>query len=82
MLKKKREKKRQTRTFRRRKFLKISLIYFILFTALLSMVDYYAWMAFPFGRMMLAALAVAVVMGWLHVKKGWHDHADDIAEYL
>ena len=77
-----RHKNKSHRTFRWRKFVKITLIYFVLFTALLSMVDYYALMVFNFGWMMLAAFGVAVIMGWLHIKNGWHDHADDIAEYI
>ena len=80
--KQKSHKKSHSKTFRRKKFIKITLIYFVLFTALLSMVDYYALMVFNFGWMMLAALVVAVIMGWLHIKNGWHDHADDIAEMI
>ncbi len=82
MKKTKNTKQKSHKTFRRKKFIKITLIYFVLFTALLSMVDYYALMVFNFGWMMLGALIVAVVMGWLHIKNGWHDHADDIAEMI
>ncbi len=72
----------KTRKFRTTKFLKVSLIYFLLFTALLGMVDYYAMMAYSMWVVMAIALPAALVLGYLHVKKGRHDHVDDIAEEL
>ncbi len=70
------------RRFRTTKFLKVSFIYFLLFTALLGMVDYYAMMAYSMWVVMAIALPAALVLGYLHVKRGKHDHVDDIAEEL
>ncbi len=70
------------RRFRTTKFLKVSFIYFLLFTALLGMVDYYAMMAYSMWVVTAIALPAALVLGYLHVKKGKHDHVDDIAEEL
>jgi len=69
--------------FRLLKFLKVSLVYFFLFIALFSMVDYYAMMAFNVMWFVVPSLIAAFGFGFYHVKYGKRDHVDDIAnEFL
>jgi hypothetical protein len=76
------QKPGKPKKFRTTKFLKVSLIYFLLFVALLGMVDYYAMMAYSMWLVVIIALPAALILGYWHVKKGKHDHVDDIAEEL
>ncbi|WP_353662861.1 hypothetical protein [Hydrogenimonas sp. SS33] len=75
-------KTKKQRPFRWRHFWKVSVIYFILFTAIFGMVDYYALMAFNFLWFLLLAALLGVGLGYLHTKVGKHDHVDEVAEEL
>jgi len=70
------------RKFRMLKFLKVSLVYFFLFVALFSMIDYYAMMAFNVMWFVVPSLVAAFGLGFYHVKYGKRDHVDDIANEL
>ncbi len=78
--KNKRAAGKKKRTFRPRKFFKVSFVYFLLFTALLGMVDYYAWMEFNFVWFIAFAAILAMAIGYYHVRYGTRDHVDDIAD--
>ncbi|WP_457593626.1 hypothetical protein [Hydrogenimonas sp.] len=70
------------RRFSWRRFFKVGLVYFTLFLAIFGMVDYYAMMAFNFLWFVALAAVLAAVLGYLHVKRGRHDHVDDVADEL
>jgi membrane protein YdbS with pleckstrin-like domain len=63
-------------------FLKVTTVYFILFVAIFGMIDYYAMMVFNFLWFVASAAVLALVAGWVHVKKGRRDHVDEVAEEL
>jgi putative Mn2+ efflux pump MntP len=73
-------KAKKKKTFRPKRFFKISFVYFMLFTALLGMVDYYAWMEFNFLWFIALAAILAMAIGYYHVRYGTRDHVDDIAD--
>ena len=76
----KKTNKHKVKKFRTVKFIKVTLIYFVLFLALLGMVDYYAMMMYNFIAIFVLSLGAALIAGYVHVKRGKHDHVDDIAE--
>jgi len=73
---------KKKKTFRFRKFIKITALYFVLFMALSGMVDYYAMMAFKMTWFFIISLVAALVLGYLHTRSGKHDHADEVANEL
>ncbi len=64
------------------KYLKVTLVYFVLFIAIFSMIDYYAWMSFNFIWFIVISAVAALMIGYIHVKRGKHDHVDEVAEEL
>ena len=74
--------KHRKKKFPLRRFLKVTTVYFLLFVALLSMVDYYAWMNFDFLYFIAFSALLAVGLGYYHVRYGRRDHVDDIANEL
>ena len=68
--------------FHWRHFWKVTVIYFILFLAIFGMIDYYALMAFNFLWFVGISAVAAILLGYLHVKRGRHDHVDEVAEEL
>jgi len=75
-------KKTRRKRFPLKHFLKVTAVYFILFIAIFGMVDYYALMAFNFLWFVALAAVLAFAAGWVHMKKGRHDHVDEVAEEL
>jgi len=64
------------------KYLKVTAIYFVLFLALSSMVDYYAMMMFNFTYFLVLSLLLALPIGYYHVMYGKKDHVDEVADEL
>ncbi len=79
---KKHDKKNTLERFSTKRFLKVTFTYFLLFLALLGMVDYYAMMIYNFALVFGVALLLALPAGYLHVKKGRHTHIDDVADEI
>jgi len=79
---KNRHHKTKNRKFPLRRFVKVSIVYFLLFTVIFGMIDYYALMAFNFLWFLALAAVIAVFFGYYHVKKAKHDHVDDVADEL
>ncbi len=75
-------KKRGVKKFPLRKFLKVTFIYFLLFLALLGMVDYYAMMAYKAPLILGIAILLALPIGLYHVTRGKRSHVDDVADEL
>ncbi len=79
---KKINKKIKSKRFPITKYLKITFIYFILFTAIASLIDYYALMEFNFLWFAAVCIFLAVITGYIHIKNKKHDHIDDVADEL
>ena len=79
-MKKNHEKK--LKKFPLTKYLKLSLLYFILFVTLFALIDYYALMSFNLKWFIIASAVGAVVIGYIHIKQGKHTHIDDVANEL
>ncbi len=79
---KNKHRKLRTKKFPILRFLKVTLIYFLLFIAISGMVDYYALMEFNFLLFLTISIILAVPFGYYHVKTTKHDHVDDIADEL
>ena len=74
--------KAKSRKFPMQRFIKVTVIYFLLFTAIFGMIDYYALMAFNFSWFLVLAIIIALPVGYYHVKNTKHDHIDDVADEL
>ncbi len=79
-MKKNHEKK--SKKFPLIKYLKLSLLYFILFVTLFALIDYYASMNFNLKWFIIASVVAAVVSGYIHIKQGKHTHIDDVVDEL
>lgn len=75
-------KKKRSGVFPVQKFLKLFFIYFILFLALLAMVDYYAMMFFNLLFVVGVAIIIALPAAYVHISNGKHTHIDDVADEL
>lgn len=75
-------KKKRNKKFPLKKFFKVTFIYFLLFLALLGMVDYYAMMAYNFALVLGIAILLALPTGLYHVTRGKRSHVDDVADEL
>jgi LPXTG-motif cell wall-anchored protein len=75
-------KKKRIHKFPLKKFFKVTFIYFLLFLALLGMVDYYAMMAYNFALILGIAILLALASGLYHIKRRKHSHVDDVADEL
>ncbi len=64
------------------RYWKVSFVYFVVFVMITSMIDYYAMMAFNFLWILLADAVAALLVGWIHVRKGKKDHVDEVADEL
>jgi len=74
--------KKRRKKFNTKRYLKIFATYFVLFTALFGMIDYYAYMEFNFLYFIILAILIAAPIAWIHVKKGKRDHVDDVANEI
>jgi hypothetical protein len=74
--------KRRAKRFPLKKFFKVTFIYFLLFLALLGMVDYYAMMAYNFALVVGISILLALPIGLYHVTRGKRSHVDDVADEL
>ncbi len=72
----------RTKKFQIQRFLKVTIIYFLLFIVISGMIDYYALMEFNFLWFLVISIIVAIPAGYYHVKTTKHDHVDDIADEL
>lgn len=79
---KKSHHKQNRKKFPLKRFVKVSVVYFLLFTVIFGMIDYYALMAFNFLWFLLLAAIIAVIVGYYHTKNTKHDHVDDVADEL
>ena len=64
------------------KYLKITFVYFVLFVAISGLIDYYALMVFNFLWFIVISLILAVIIGYVHIRRKKHDHIDDVADEL
>ncbi len=78
----KKRKNNQPGHFSTKRFLKVTFTYFLLFLALLGMIDYYAMMIYNFALVFGIAILLALPAGYLHIKKGRHTHIDDVADEI
>jgi len=76
---KKAHKKRKFRTI---KFIKLAIIYFVVFIAIFGIIDYYAMMEFNFLWFVAASAILGIILAYGHTKSGKHDRIDDIANEL
>ncbi len=74
--------KSKSKKFPMQRFIKVTVIYFLLFIAISGMIDYYALMVFNFLWFLTLSIAIAVPAGYYHVKTIRHDHMDDVADEL
>ncbi len=74
--------KKKSKKFPLIKYLKLSLLYFILFVTLFALIDYYALMNFNLKWFIVASAVTAVITGYIHIKEGKHTHIDDVADDL
>ena len=81
-MKNKTTKKKRVKKFPLKKFFKVTFIYFLLFLALLGMVDYYAAMAYNFALVLGISILLALPIGVYHVTRGKRSHVDDVADEL
>ena len=72
--------KAKVKKFPMQRFVKVTVIYFLLFIAISGMIDYYALMAFNFFWFLALSIIIALPAGYYHVKTTKHDHTDDIAD--
>ncbi len=79
---KKKHHKSRAKKFPMRRFIKVTIVYFLLFTAISGMIDYYALMAFNFSWFLVLSIIIALPAGYYHVKNTKHDHTDDVADEL
>ena len=75
-------KKLKQKHFNWSRYWKVSFVYFVVFIMIFSMIDYYALMAFNFLWLTIISAIAALIVGYIHVKKGKKDHIDDVAEEL
>ena len=74
--------KPRSKKFPMQRFIKVTVIYFLLFIAISGMIDYYALMAFNFLWFLALSIIIALPTGYYHVKTTKHDHTDDVADEL
>ncbi len=72
--------KARTKKFPMKRFIKVTVIYFLLFIVISGMIDYYALMVFDFLWFLAISIIIAIPSGYYHVKTTKHDHVDDIAD--
>jgi uncharacterized membrane-anchored protein YitT (DUF2179 family) len=68
--------------FNTTKYIKLSLIYFVLFVAVFGLIDYYALMSFNFIYFIIISFVLAIIIAYYHIKYKKHDHIDDIADEI
>jgi len=74
--------KSKSKKFPMQRFIKVTVIYFLLFIVISGMIDYYALMEFNFLWFLALSIIIAVPTGYYHVKTTKHDHMDDVTDEL
>jgi len=74
--------KKHKKKFTLKRFLKLFLTYFTLFIALSGMIDYYAYMEFNFLYFVLISAVVALIVTYIHIKRGKRDHIDEVSNEI
>ncbi len=75
-------KNAKPKPFNRSRYWKVSFVYFVVFVMIVSLIDYYAMMAFNFLWLLVLSAVLALGVGYVHVKSGKKDHVDEVAEEL
>jgi len=75
-------KKHRVKEFPLKRLSKVTFIYFLLFLALLGMVDYYAMMAYNFALILGVSILLSLAAGLYHVLREKRSHVDDVANEL
>ncbi len=74
--------KKRSKKFPYKRFGRLFLTYFVLFIALLGMVDYYAYMEFNFLYFIIISALIALPITYIHVKRSKRDHVDEVANEI
>jgi len=75
-------KLKNSRRFSKKRFTKVTIIYFLLFFVIFLLIDYYANMFFSFKLISLTSVTIAFFVGYFHTKYENRDHIDDVADEL
>ncbi|WP_456431185.1 hypothetical protein [Nitratifractor sp.] len=75
-------KRTKPKSFNWSRYWKVSFVYFVVFVMIVSLIDYYAMMAFNFLWLLALSAVTALIVGYVHVKSGKKDHVDEVAEEL
>jgi uncharacterized ion transporter superfamily protein YfcC len=68
--------------FKTKRYIKLTLIYFVLFVAIFGIIDYYAYMMFNFLYFIALSFILALIAGYYHIKYTKHEHIDDIVDEI
>ncbi len=74
--------KKHNKKFPYKRYIKLFLTYFVLFTALSGMIDYYADMIFNFLYFIVFSAVVALVVAYAHIKGGKKGHIDEVSNEI
>ncbi len=66
--------------FLRKRFWKLTFVYFILFIAIFGLIDYYALMVFNFLWFVALSAILALMAAYWHLKDRRHDHVDEVVD--
>ena len=75
-------KKKRTPHFSWSRYLKVSFVYFVVFVMVFSIIDYYALMVINFLWLLALSVVLALLSGWIHLRKGRRDNVDLVADEL
>ena len=68
--------------FNTKRYIKLTLIYFVLFVAIFGLIDYYALMIFNFLYFIIISFILSITFAYYHMKYKKHDHIDDIVDEI
>ncbi len=74
--------KKHKKRFSYKRYIRLFLTYFVLFTALSGMIDYYAYMEFNFLYFIIISALIALPMAYLHIKQGKSSHIDEVSKEI
>jgi len=75
-------KRKNKKRFNTKRFFKLFVVYFLVFLASLSLIDYYAYMTYSPKIIVSFSIVVGLISAYIHIKKGKRDHVDEIADEL
>ena len=75
-------KRKNKKRFNTKRFFKLFVVYFLVFLASLSLIDYYAYMAYSPKIIVSFSIVAGLISAYIHIKKGKRDHVDEIADEL